>query len=127
MKKKILSQIAFIACTAFSAAILLICIGIMIVGKDREYGIFPETAFSLFAVCLIISAVGVLLAHANIAYALKYVLHLIVTVASTSVMLAAVNGLNGKTVLVAESMIFVLHTASFVIAVAAAKHKKTEK
>ena len=30
MKKKILSQIAFIACTAFSAAILLTCIGIMI-------------------------------------------------------------------------------------------------
>lgn len=127
MKKKILSQTAFITCTAFSAVILLICLGILITGKDLDYGISAETAFSLFAVCLVISAFGVVLAHVKIAYILKYVIHLAVTVTATSVMLTAVNGLDGKTVLVAESIIFILHTVSFVIASAAAKHKKTEK
>lgn len=128
MKKNAFLQMLNISCSAFTAIILVIYIGIALAGIEHEYGLFPSTAFALYGVCLIISAASVFCLRAKINGIIKYFLHLAATLASCAILFRFVNGLDGKTILVALVIIGILHALIFsIIALLKDAYKKEEK
>ncbi len=113
--KKVFMNIFHSTCTIFSLLILAICMGLAILGTPEGFALDHSIVFALFIFSFVISCTTAIYSAAKLNGALKYVLHLAVTLASSAVFLRAVNGLAGKTVLVCVVIIAILHASFFAI------------
>ncbi len=126
--KKTLSKIIIATCVIFSIIILVICSGIAVIGVEEGFGLDHTIVFALFILSFVVSCTNTIYSHTNLHSALKYVIHLVVTLFAAAVFMRVVNGLEGSTILIAEVIIAILHAAIFAIISAIKKSgKKGEK
>lgn len=125
MKYKTLCALFTQACVIFTLIILSIyfCIGLS--GLSTSLGIRSDSAFGVFGLSMAVSAANVIWKNKRIGILARYLLHAVITVGASTFLLYIINGLSGKTVLVAEAAIFVLH--AIVFSILSVIEKKTER
>lgn len=127
MKNNVFLSIFRVSCIFFTAFVLLIYLGVVLSGAGGTYGLFPGVVFALYAFSLVISAANVFFSRSKMNSALKYLIHLIVTLISEALLLSLVNGLRGQTVLVAAVATGILHAAVFSVVASVNKAKQKEE
>ncbi len=120
--KKILVR----CCVIFSVLMLAVSSGVGVIGMEKGFGIDHTMIFALFIFSFVIACSNVIYSLPRLSGALKYILHLIAVLISSAVFLRVVNGLDGKTILVAIIVIAIVHASIFVIINAVRKAKKTD-
>ncbi|MBQ8208797.1 MAG: hypothetical protein IJZ89_08705 [Clostridia bacterium] len=113
--KNIIKRICVSSCVIFSVLILIICSGIALIGVEEGFGLDHTIVFALFILSFVIACTTAIYSHTKLNGALKYIIHLIVTLGASAVFLRIVNGLDGKTILIAVIIIAILHAAVFAI------------
>ncbi len=121
--KKIFVQ----CCVIFSALMLIVASGVAVIGIEKGFGIDHTMIFALFILSFVISCSNVICSLPNLGGAIKYILHLIAVLVSSAVFLKVVNGLDGKTILVAIIIIAILHASIFITINAIKRAKKTDE
>ena len=111
--KKSLIRIISETCIICSALVIFICLGISVIGAENGMGLYPSAVFALFIISFIVSATNAIYARSKLNPAIKYILHLLITLSSAAVFMKAVNGLEGKTILVATVIIAIIHALIF--------------
>ncbi|MEE0969820.1 MAG: hypothetical protein U0M06_10660 [Clostridia bacterium] len=111
--KNVFLKVLNLTALFFTFFILLICLTVSIFVKGDSFGLFPAMVFGLFAVSLAISFATVFYTSSKIHGMLKYLLHLIITIVSFSLLFRFANGLEGKTILIASVIISIIHAVIF--------------
>ncbi len=125
---KAIKKIFVQCCVIFSFLMLVLSASIAIIGIEQGFGIDHLVIFALFILCFIISCSNVIYSLPKLPGGLKYLLHLIAVLASSAVFLKVVNGLRGKTILIAVVIIAIVHAIIFIAANAIKKSRtKVEK
>lgn len=125
--KNVIKRICVSSCVIFSALVLIVCAGIAAIGVEEGFGLDHTIVFALFILSFVISCTNAIYFHTKLNGAVKYVLHLLVTISASAVFLRVVNGLEGKTILIAVIMISVLHAIVFAIINAIKKEKRIKE
>ena len=112
----------------FTAFVLLIYAGVELSGAGNTYGLFPSAVFALFVFSFILSCANVFFSRSKLNTAIKYFIHLALTLTAEIILLRLVNGLRGQTMLVAAVLTAVLHAVIFSVVLTVKKaSKKDEK
>ncbi len=114
-------------CLIFSVLMLVLAAGISVIGIEKGFGIDHTMIFALFIFSFVIACSNVIYSVSSLSGALKYILHLMAVLISSAVFLKVVNGLDGKTILVAIIVIAIVHASVFIILNAIKKAKKTDE
>lgn len=126
-KKVLFGRTISYSCISFSAVILLFSVVISLMLGEKTYGILPSAAIAIFALCFIISAASEILASVRLNTAVKYVIHLAVTVVSSSVVLSISNDLSARTIFLAECALLPIHAALFILVTATSARRAKRK
>lgn len=114
-------------CVFFSVLVLIVAFGVAVIGMEKGFGIDHTMIFALFVLSFVIACSNVIYSLPKLGGAFKYILHLIAVLASSAVFFKVVNGLDGKTILIAIIIIAIVHASIFVIINAIKKAKKTDE
>ena len=125
--KKIFKKIFVSSCVIFSMLVLVLCIGIAAIGVEKGFGLDHSILFALYILSFVISCTTAIYSQSKLNGALKYIIHLVVTLSSAALFLKVVNGLDGKTILIALVVISIIHAAVFIVIIAVKKSSAKEE